>query len=126
DKFILRLESCGDGALCADLVWLLRPLDKDTREIKRDEDNPDPALRDRGVCGLRLVTGLTRETDTRWGNASFYNPDDGKTYRANMRRNADGTMRLRIFVGVEMLGVSMTLRAVPAPTESCDERAAAA
>lgn len=127
DKFILHVVECGDRAgLCADLVWLLRPLDRDTGQAKLDERNPNLALRDRQVCGLRLVTGLTRETDARWGNASFYNPDDGKTYRANIRRDGDGNLRLRVFLGVEMLGVTMRLRPVPAPAETCAARAEAA
>lgn len=126
DKFILQFEGCGQETLCASLVWMLRPLDRDTGQPKVDDRNPVASMHNRPVCGLRLVTGLARETDDRWGNASFYNPDDGNTYRANLRRRDDGGLMMRAYVGVEMLGAALRLRSVPAPTETCDARAAAA
>jgi hypothetical protein len=125
DKFIFRIVDCGAGEICADLVWLLRPLEKDTRRPKTDEFNPDPALRGQPVCGMRLVTGLHPNGDGEWNNGRFYNPDDGRSFNAFLR-DRDGELSIRAYLGVVMLGKTMRLRPVEAPTESCDARAAAA
>src|SRR5690606_10161316 len=125
DKFVFRLTDCGGGQLCADLVWLLRPLEKDTLQPKTDEFNPDPALRGQPVCGMRLVTGLTPNGGGEWNNGKFYTPDDGRAYNAYLR-DRDGDLSIRAYLGVVMLGRTMRLRPVEAPTESCEARAEAA
>lgn len=126
DKFILRVTECAEDELCADLVWLLRPLDKDTRRPKLDEHNPDTSLRTRPVCGMRLVTGLRADGDGEWEDGRFYNPDDGNTYSASMERRAAADLRIRAYLGVKMLGKTLRMRPVEAPTESCEDRGEAA
>ena len=126
-KFVFHIVDCDGGELCGDLVWLSRALDKATYQPKRDKDNPDPALRDRPVCGLRVVTGLEPDGDNRWESGRFYNPDDGNNYGAWMRFDPEAdALTIRAYLGVEMLGKSMKLTQVDAPTEGCEERAAAA
>lgn len=89
-KAQIRIADCG-GSLCATLTGLRKPNAKDGRP-KRDKYNPDPALRDRPVIGLALVSGMRFDGDVWTGR--FYNPDDGRTYAG--RIFADGPNRLRL------------------------------
>lgn len=75
-KAQIRLTSCGAN-LCATLVGLRKPNDKSGRP-KRDKLNPNEALRDRPVMGLRLTAGMV--PDAGGWSGSVYNPDDGRTY----------------------------------------------
>lgn len=126
DKFVFHLTQCGEE-LCGDLVWLLRVLDRRTDDVKRDKDNTDPSLRDRPVCGMRLVTELEPDGENEWGSGRFYNPDDGNSYSVSMDYEPDAdALEMRVYLGVPMLGKTMRLRRVEAPAESCEERGAAA
>ena len=45
-----------------------------------DKKNPDPALRQRPLCGLTIFWALRPAGPDRWTDGGFYNPDDGQTY----------------------------------------------
>jgi len=127
-KFVIQLTACGAEDMCGDLVWLLRPLDKETGEMKLDKRNPDPALRDRPVCGVRLVDGLEPDGESgRWESGRFYNPDDGNFYGATLRYDPQtDRMILRGYLGIEMLGKNLHLFRVEGPLPGCEARVAAA
>src|SRR5579862_8545273 len=55
-RAIIEIHPCGPD-MCGRIVWLAEPLRPDG-SIKRDDHNPDPALRGRGFCGLPLMTGF--------------------------------------------------------------------
>jgi hypothetical protein len=46
-----------NGLLCGRLLWLQTPYDPQG-QLKRDKWNPDPALRQRELCGLILIWDL--------------------------------------------------------------------
>ena len=81
DEVALAVSDCGGGALCGRIVWLRTPRD-DAGRPKRDEMNPDAALRDRPLCGLTVLDGLLPVPDEpgRWAAGSFYDPRNGRTY----------------------------------------------
>ncbi|RXF74631.1 DUF2147 domain-containing protein [Hansschlegelia zhihuaiae] len=89
-KAQVRISDCG-GSLCATLASLRKPNDKSGLP-KRDKRNPNPALRDRPVIGLSLVSGM-RFDGAEW-TGRFYNPDDGRTYAG--RITPDGSDRLKL------------------------------
>lgn len=90
DKATIRISTCGD-ALCATLIGLRKPNDKNGRP-KVDKHNPNPALRNRPVIGLSLLTDMRREGNG-WAGR-FYNPDDGRSYAGTIM--ADGSSRLKL------------------------------
>jgi hypothetical protein len=51
---------------------------------KRDKRNPDPALRQRELCGLTLIWGLHSTGLNHWDDGWAYYPDSGKTYNIKM------------------------------------------
>ena len=75
----IRVSPCGK-ALCASVVW--------TRESGTDSNNPNPALRERNIVGIELTRDMKPDNGGGWAG-SMYNPEDGKTYRATMRRKGE-------------------------------------
>jgi hypothetical protein len=55
------------GLVCGRIVWLLRP---HTTAGQPDVDrlNPDPALRQRPLCGLTIIWGLQPDGAGHWSN----------------------------------------------------------
>jgi uncharacterized protein (DUF2147 family) len=112
----LQIFDC-NGLLCGRVAWL-----KNVREangaIRRDGKNPDPTLRGRLVCGLTVLWGLQSVGAGSWKDGWFYNPDDGKTYRAAAELPSMDTLIARIYLGVPLLGRTKIL--VRMPRQSSD------
>ncbi len=101
-------EPNGD-TLCGRLVWLSRPLDPSGCPL-RDANNPDAALRNRELLGIRMVEGL-RPHPTRtgvWEGGSVYDPGSGSTSRAEARLDGPGRLLLRGYLGLPILGRTET------------------
>lgn len=81
-KVTVRVAPCG-GNLCGVIVAMKKPLDKSGKP-KHDKDNPNPALRNRPVIGLRILSDMEPNGDGKW-EGTIYNPDDGNTYNSDMR-----------------------------------------
>ena len=79
----------------------------------RDENNPDPSLRDRPLTGLELFSGFSYEGDGRWSGGTIYDPNSGKSYRCIITWVAGGILKVRGYVGVPMLGRTETWTRVP-------------
>ncbi len=79
-KITVDVTYCGEPRICAKIVALKKPLDKQGRP-KVDHENPDPALRSRPVIGLEIMSGMKPDGQDRW-RGSIYNADDGNTYAA--------------------------------------------
>ena len=85
----IRVGDCGANK-CGDI----------TRVIKRkpgsslnDENNDNPALRSRPILGVRILSGL-RWDDGAW-RGQVYNPEDGGTYRTEVRARANGSLEVK-------------------------------
>ena len=100
----IRIEPCGDK-LCGRLVWMLHPLN-DQGMPKIDTKNPDPKLRTRPFCGMELMGGFSQAGPGEWEDGWVYDPDEGETYDSKFRLQPDGTLKLRGFVGISLLGRS--------------------
>ena len=97
----MRVAPCaGNPALmCGTLLWL-----KDGKDpaggAKRDVNNPDAALKGRVLVGVALVSDLKREASGQWTDGKIYVPETGRTARANMSLNPDGTLKVEGCVSV--------------------------
>ena len=100
----ILIEPCGDK-MCGKLGWMLHPL-TDQGQPKFDTKNPDPKLRNRPFCGLQLMGGFVKSGPGEWEDGWIYNPDDGETYQSHFALQEDGTLKLRGFVGISLLGQS--------------------
>jgi uncharacterized protein (DUF2147 family) len=82
-KITVKIEYCDQPKLCATIVALKKPLDKQGNP-KLDRENPNPALRSRPVIGLQIMSGMIPESGNRW-QGEIYNADDGNTYAATAK-----------------------------------------
>jgi uncharacterized protein (DUF2147 family) len=67
------------------IVWLKDKVygedDPEAGEIIRDRNNPDEALRDRPIVGLKMLKGFKFAGESKWENGTIYDPEKGKTYK---------------------------------------------
>jgi len=107
----VQIYDCS-GLMCGRVVWLKVPRNP-LGQLDRDKHNPDPALRQRQLCGLTMLRNLRPAGANRWSDGWFYNPDDGKTYRVSAELASANVITARIYVGVPLLGQTRTLVRVP-------------
>ena len=82
------------------------PNGDDEREF--DDRNPDPALRNRRLQGLTIMTGFQYDGDGRWTGGKVYDPNTGKTYKCTVTLLDDNTLKIRGYIGVSLFGRSET------------------
>ena len=93
------------------ILWLETPRNPQG-QLDRDKYNPDPALRQRRLCGLTIIWGLHPTGPDRWGGGWFYNPDDGKTYSISAELRSTEIIVARIYQGIRLFGETKTLHRV--------------
>jgi len=111
---IIRIEPAGDGYV-GTIVWQLHdtygPEDGPVLSGKTvtDRHNPDPALRNRPLTGLRLLWGLRYNNDTHaWVDGYVYDSDNGKQYHCEIHVPSSDRLVLRGYIGIPLLGGSTT------------------
>jgi uncharacterized protein (DUF2147 family) len=82
---IVRIDSCG-SALCGTIVWT-------KKQGGVDENNPDPAKRNRPIIGLQILLGMKPASEGRF-DGDIYNPENGKIYTSHMWLKADDALRI--------------------------------
>jgi len=116
----ILVAPCGE-MMCGKIGWLKEPLDPETGQPRLDRHNDDPAMRDRPVCGLPLLWGFIRDGDSAaaWQDGRIYDPESGNTYHANLTLQPDGTLKLRGYIGISLIGRSQIWSRPSAPVASC-------
>ncbi len=66
----------------------------------KDVNNSNPALRNRQLKGLLILSGFTADGAT-WNGGKIYNADDGKTYSARLTP-AGNQLKVRGFIFVPL------------------------
>ncbi len=84
-----------------------------------DRHNPDAALRERPLQGLTLLTGLRyrhrEHDDAQWVDGRVYDTENGKRYDCIVWLADNEHLKLRGYVGIELLGQTTTWTRVPDP-----------
>lgn len=94
----------------ARLVHSGRVMETDGRTFRADTLNLDPTLRSRSLKGTVILSNLRWNPEPRrWEGASLYDGSSGRTYSAYVSL-VDGHMELRGYLGVPLLGQTITLR----------------
>ena len=91
------------GKLYGKIIWLKEPNDEKGK-AKTDPENPDPKLRSRSRMGMIVVSGFLPNGKDYWEGGIIYNPKDGKTYSCTMALLPDGTLKLRGYIGISLIG----------------------
>jgi uncharacterized protein (DUF2147 family) len=97
------------NALCGRVVWLRSPFDEDGCPLQ-DEHNPNPAFRNRELIGMEFLSGLRalQNAPNVWTGGQVYDPTSGRTYRAALSLDGPRRLRLRGYLGFELLGRTTT------------------
>lgn len=101
-KVAVWIDDCG-GSMCGRIYWLKKPMSASGKP-KRDQHNPDAALRDRPLCGLAILSGFRPDKPRTWNSGQVYNPNDGRTYDSTLSLKDDGSLNVRGFVGFSLFG----------------------
>ncbi|MEX1188811.1 MAG: DUF2147 domain-containing protein [Bacteroidia bacterium] len=90
-----------------EIIWLKEPNDPKTAKPQLDLNNPDSALRNRAVLGLRILSNLKFDNGE-WVDGSVYDPDNGKTYSCEVEYLSSDKIKFTGYVGFTWLGRSET------------------
>ncbi|WP_162173872.1 DUF2147 domain-containing protein [Acidocella facilis] len=113
----IEIAPCG-ADLCGKIEWLRAPLDAQGKP-KTDIHNSNAALQNRPLCGLPILGRFTPDGPGSWKGGWIYDPENGKTYKSVMHLAPDGTLHVRGYVGIPLLGRSETWTRLPAPPTPC-------
>ena len=106
-KSHIQIYKCG-ADMCGKIIWLKSPNGADGKPA-RDKHNPDPSKRNQSIIGLQILSGLKpNSSGTEWTSGHIYDPENGKTYGARMSLGSDGTLNIRGYEGLPMLGQTRT------------------
>jgi uncharacterized protein (DUF2147 family) len=108
----VKIEPCPNsqnGPLCGFIVGLINPKGPDGKvvppDVATDYRNENASLRSRKVIGMPLIWGFKSTGDPNtFESGQIYNGENGKIYNANISLQADGTLRLRGYVGTPLFG----------------------
>ena len=89
-KAVVDIAACGKQ-LCGTIISAA-PFPA-TGAPPRDSRNPDPALRNRSIVGVRLLSGFIPD-GSGWKSGTIYNPTNGKTYRSELAFGGDGRLKV--------------------------------
>lgn len=71
---------------------------------KLDSNNPDATKRALPLRGQVILQDLKYDGDRKWIDGTIYDPQSGKTYRCKLELRSDGTLKVRGFIGISLLG----------------------
>lgn len=96
-----------DGKYIGTLVYFI-PEKYENGEPPKDDENPDPALRERSLLGVQILDGFVYNAKKEeWKDGTIYDPKSGKTYDCYGWLESDDLLKLKGFVaGIRMLGRS--------------------
>jgi uncharacterized protein (DUF2147 family) len=103
---IVQIGQCGP-VVCGKVAKVLRAAPNGGKPV--DANNPDPALRNRPIEGIILLSGF-KDSGDEW-EGQIYDPRAGKTYRSTLKKQPDGTLRVKGCLGPFCRAVKFT----PAP-----------
>jgi uncharacterized protein (DUF2147 family) len=99
-----------NGKYEGEIIWLEIPIYPANDEqgmagqSKVDRENPDESLQKRPIIGLQIMHDFEYAGDGKWKGGTIYAPDEGKTYKCKLTLQDDGTLKVRGYIGVSLLG----------------------
>lgn len=97
----VEIYKCGTQ-YCGKIIWLKNP--EENGAPKKDKNNPEESLQKRPILGLDILNGFEFKEEGSWEDGKIYNPRDGKTYSCYLKKLEDGTLKVRGFVGISLIG----------------------
>lgn len=101
---VIRIYESG-GKYYGEIHWVEEPKNEDGN-YKKDDNNPDKSKRDKKLLGLVILKSFTYDGGGEWSEGKIYDPEKGKTYKAQIELKANNKLELRGYIGVPALGRS--------------------
>ena len=116
--WVVQISPC-NGEFCGQLVVLSKSHRPDA--VRLDAKNPNPAERNRPLCGLELLGGFTPSDGQpeKWKGGWVYDPENGKTYSSHMWLDGPDTLKVRGYILTTLLGRNETLKRETNPIKHC-------
>ncbi|MGZ3726966.1 MAG: DUF2147 domain-containing protein [Pseudobdellovibrio sp.] len=78
--------------------------------------------KDQPIVGMQILSGLKKDSETKWVDGEVLDPKNGKTYSCKVELIEDGKkLKMRGFIGISLLGRTQVweryTEPAPAPTE---------
>jgi uncharacterized protein (DUF2147 family) len=119
-RAVIDIERCGDGTLCGHLVWM-DPVPENKGKPPIDDHNPSAELRGRPLCGLVMLGGFKQLGEHEWSDGWIYDPENGKTYHAEITDATDTSLKLRGYVGMPLFGVTQLWTRLSSSVRFCSD-----
>jgi uncharacterized protein (DUF2147 family) len=71
-----------------------------------DDKNPDPARRKLVLRGQVILRDMKYGGDGNWSGGTIYDPKKGKIYKCQVELLAPGSLKVRGYIGIPLLGIS--------------------
>jgi uncharacterized protein (DUF2147 family) len=97
ERSVIRVEECDKG-LCGYIHWIIEG------GMQTDSKNPDESMRDRPMCGMPILWGMSETSGTQWENGKIYKADDGDIYDADLTLQPDDSLKVRGYRGITLFG----------------------
>lgn len=104
-KGAVEFYSC-DQTICGRLYWLGENDAGPDSQAGQDEENPDPAKRNRPLCGLPFMGGFEPQQDGSYANGWLYSPRDGHQYSATIKLLDASRLEMRGYMLFSFMGQS--------------------
>jgi hypothetical protein len=121
---VVENHACSTG-ICSYLVGFHAPHPMPPGVVPLDEHNKNAKLRDRPLCGIQLTGGFdpAKKRNNRLEGGWVYDPETGETYSAILTQTDPDTVKLRAYVGIPLLGRTVTLHRQSDPGPLCTKPA---
>ncbi len=109
---VIRVDRCGPS-VC---MWIVTV--SNVAPATTDMYNPNPKLRNRSLCGLKIGSGFTLRSPNDASNGTLYDPKSGRTYHGTITAK-DTRLELRGYIGIPLFGRSQTWKRPDHPVKNC-------
>jgi uncharacterized protein (DUF2147 family) len=108
----LQIEMFEDhGRFAGRMIWFKCSSEAAMRNSV-DSENPDKALVNRKLLGLKLVEKLAYQGDDVWSDGKIYDPNSGNTFEARIQLTGPNSAIVRGYWKFRWLGRSMTFNRI--------------
>lgn len=110
-KAHIKITKYGEDKFGGKIIWLREPNRADG-SVKKDDKNPDKNKRSSTILGLNNLLGFTYSGNKEYEGGTIYDPENGKTYKCIITMEDENTIKVRGYIGIQMIGRTDTWKRV--------------
>lgn len=108
-KSKIEIKKTPNGYFEGVITWIKNPTDRDGK-AQRDIKNPTPELQQRPIIGLKILTGISYNPESKeWSDGTIYDPKSGNTYNCYLWFDEDSNkLKVKGYIGISLIGRKAT------------------